>query len=145
MFLRNFSNNPQTKFATVLLASLTLSALFTACLFDGNAAEPDDDLIVRQVFSVDSLEILTNANNTLLLKSSAGVPNPCFEYSHADISQEGSDIYVNIFARTLKSTVCIQVLGQIEANTEIKVDAPGSYNLHLVGEFQTLDTTVVIQ
>lgn len=145
MFLKNYSNNPHARFAAALVVFLTLSSLFTACLFDGNAAEPDDDLIIRQVSSVNSLEILANANNTLALRSSAGVPNPCYEYSHADITRDGSDIYVNIFARTLKSTICIQVLGQIEAETEIKVDAPGAYNLHLVGEFQTLDTTVVIQ
>ncbi len=121
-----------------------ISMMFNACILDSNGSENDDQFRTTKVFSIDSLTVLANTNRTVSLRSHSTVPTPCYSFSHVDIDRENRDIYINIFARARKETVCIQILGQLESETEIQVDDPGSYNFHFLGEHSNLDTTIVV-
>ena len=110
-----------------------------------NAVAAQEDTLVSEVYSVNSLEVLDNSQPVLQLRTSSTVPTPCHQFSHIDVEQNGNDVVVKTYSQTDPATVCIQVLGNIETDMTIDVGESGTYNFIFVGRSDTLETVITIQ
>ncbi len=131
-------------YRSVLLTAVLLISVLTlnSCQ---NAVAAEDDNLVSEVYSVDSLAVLDDSQPTLQLRTSSTVPTPCHEFSHIDVEQDGNNVVVRTYSQTNPSAVCIQVLGNMETDMTIDVGEPGTYNFTFVGRSDTLETTITVQ
>lgn len=132
-----------------ILSRLSLTVAFAALLCcqacAGITGGDEPEYLVQPVPGVDSLAVLGNANGTLTLRTVSTVATPCYEFSHCEISRNGTDIEIAIYTRVQKDIVCIQVLGSITREIQLTVDTPGEYRLIFPGSAATIDTTIVVQ
>ncbi|MGD9899893.1 MAG: hypothetical protein AB7T22_12280 [Calditrichaceae bacterium] len=128
-----------------MVTNMTLS--FMILLFAGGCISggQDDNYIVSQVYSIDSVKIIKSSGLEYSAKIKAAVPNPCHEYSHIDLVREGNDIQVLVYSKIRKDVTCIQVLGSIEAEISFKVESAGDYRIHFKGRSRVLDVEAEIK
>lgn len=134
-----------TRSVPPLVRAVVFLTLFCCQACAGITGSDEPEYLMQLVPRVDSLAVLGNANGTLTLHTVSTVPTPCYEFSHREITRNGMDIEIAIYARVQKDIICIQVLGSITRDIQLTVDTPGEYRLIFPGSAATLDTTIVMR
>lgn len=127
-----------------MVTNMTLS--FMILLFAGGCISggQDDNYLVSQVYSIDSVEVFKSSGLEYSAKIKATVPNPCHEYSHIDLVKTGDEIEVSVYSKIKKDVTCIQVLGSIEAEVSFNVESAGTYTIHFKGRSRVTDVETEI-
>jgi hypothetical protein len=64
------------------------------------------------------------------------IPNPCYSFDRVEVTREGSVYDVLVRARVPTDTICIQVIGELERELEVPVDASGTVTLRFSPEHE---------
>ena len=94
----------------------------------------DKNYIIRNVYSVDSVEVLKTGSDFVKVKTLSSVPDPCYKFSHIETEITGKNIQVKVFAKREKDVNCIQIIGRMTAEFKIKIPSPGKYTCTFRGE-----------
>ena len=108
------------------------------------ATRQDENYIVRQVYSVDSVEVLKAADNEIVLKTISMVPNPCYQFSHIETEQSGAKILVTVFAKKDKNVNCISIIGKMETEIKLPVSKTGEYKIIFLGKTKNNKISVMV-
>ena len=128
-------------FLVVAMGLSLATGLLSGCQ---NAVAAQGDPVIFEVYSVDSLEVLDISTPQIQLKTSSTVPTPCHAFSHIEVEQDDNEVTVKTFSQVDPGTVCIQVLGNIDADLTIDLVESGTYTLRFVGRSDTLETAITI-
>jgi len=81
----------------------------------------------------------------VVFKTTCSTPTPCWEFERFEITEDGRQYNVKVFAR-YDGRPCIQILGSFKANSSVVPKERGTYTFRFWHtQKQSLDTTVVIQ
>ncbi|MCB9058733.1 MAG: hypothetical protein H6627_09210 [Calditrichae bacterium] len=116
--------------------------LITGLIMTG---QENKDYTTDLVFSVDSIETVKQKYGTIILNTVSAVPDPCYTFSHVETKTESDTIHVKIFARRKKSETCIQIIGRLKAEFEVKPPKPGNYHFIFEGKLKTINRDFTIK
>lgn len=111
---------------------LTISALgilliLAVCL------NRETQFVIKQVYSVDSVQVLQHDEKKAVLAVSATVPTPCYTFAHFEQKHKDDIVEVTIYAKTDPEINCIQVLGKITCEISVDLKKAGISQILLRG------------